>query len=386
MSVTAAAGFQATGLACGIKANGVFDLAVIRAASPATAVAVFTNSTTAAPAVLMGRKVVADGSLQAVVVASGCANAGTGAEGMAALERVANDVAGVLGVEVSDVLVSTTGPIGPVLPDELVRSGVRQGVLALADSTKAGTAAASAILTTDSVAKEATLEADGYVIGGMAKGAGMVRPDMATMLSFITTDAVIDLGDLQSALRDAVDITFNCLNIDGCQSTNDTVLVMASGSSGVEVDVAMFTEHLTTLCRDLVAQMAADAEGASRVVTIEVTGALDDSVARDLGKSVADAAIVRASFYGGDSNWGRLLAAAGVTGHPVSPADINVSYAGVEVARDGVAADHDEAALLNQLESGDFTIDLAVGDGPGKATIVTTDLTPEYVVFNGERS
>ena len=386
MSVTAAQGFSATGVHCGIKAEDVFDLSVVVADRPSSAAAVFTSSTTAAPAIEMGRTAVADGVLQAVVVASGCANAGTGAAGRSALERVADSAASLMAIPVANVLVSTTGLIGRVLPDDLVQEGLGYAVPALATDVASGTAAAMGILTTDSVAKEAVGASEGYVIGGMAKGVGMVRPDMATMLAYLTTDAVVDPDALQSCLSDAVDITFNCLNIDGCQSTNDTVVVMASGASGVEPDPKVFNRNLTNVCRDLAWQMARDAEGASRVVTLEVSGAPNDAVAREVGKSIADAALVRASFYGGDPNWGRLLAAAGVTGHPVAAADVAVSYEGVVIARDGVGVSYDEPDLVARLARGDFTVAVGVGTGPGKATIVTTDLTPEYVVFNGKRS
>ncbi len=386
MSVVAAGGFAAAGVPCGVKAGGVLDLTLLRAHGPAQAAAVFTTSTTAAPAIDAGREAIADGMLEAVVVVSGCANAGTGAAGRAAIDEVATAAAQRLGIASSNVLVSTTGPVGPLLPTDRVVGGLDQVAAGLGSSPEHGTAAAAGIVTTDSVTKEATTRADGYTIGGMAKGAGMVRPDMATMLAFLTTDAVVDAPTLQKSLREAVDVTFHCLNIDGCQSTNDTVAILASGDSGVEPDPAGFTRHLTEVCLDLVRQMAADAEGASRVVTIEVTGASDDATARHLGRAVADAALVRSSFYGGDPNWGRLLVALGVAGHPVDPLAVGVRYAGVTVAEHGVAVGHDEEALLAALETGDFTVDLTVGGGPGRATIVTTDLTPEYVRFNGERS
>jgi glutamate N-acetyltransferase/amino-acid N-acetyltransferase len=386
MSITAASGFTAIGLHCGIKAGGVFDLAIVRADDPASAAAVFTNSSTAAPTVAHGRRAVADGQLQAFVVASGCANAGTGQAGLEAVERVVADAAGALGVDSADILVSTTGPIGPVLPDELVRAGVRNGASALTDELTAATGAARGILTTDSMTKEAMRGGTGYVIGGMAKGAGMVRPDMATMLAFVTTDAVVDTATLSNALRDAVGVTFNCLNIDGCQSTNDTVAVMASGASGITPDPAEFSGQLLNLCRDLVMQMASDAEGASRVVILEISGAADDDEAREVGKAIADAAIVRAAFYGGDPNWGRVLAAVGACGRSIDPDNVAIAYEGVSVAQAGTGVAYDEAALLATLDTGDFRVEIMIGSGRGTATVITTDLTPDYVKFNGERS
>ena len=386
MSVTAAEGFTASGVHCGIKDDGAFDLAMVRSASPASAAAVFTSSSTAAAAVAYGRSVVPGGRLQALVIASGCANAGTGEAGYDAVLQVAESAASAMAVSAEDVLVCTTGPIGALLPVDLVREGLTVGAAELSDASSSGTAAARGILTTDSISKEAVRQAEGYVIGGMAKGAGMVRPDMATMLGFITTDAIVSPTDLHAALRAAVDITFNCLNIDGCQSTNDTVAIMASGTSGIEPALDVFTDELTNVCRDLAWQMASDAEGASRVVTMEITGATTNEDAREIGKSIADASIVRASFYGGDPNWGRLLAAAGASRRGVTTNGFTVAYEGVTVAADGVGVAHDETALNATLEKGDFTVALSVGAGDGTATIVTTDLTPEYVMFNSERT
>ena len=386
MSVTAARGFSATGLHCGIKAQGVFDLSLVSADLPGPAAAVFTTSTTAAPTIEIGRDKLSDGTLHTIVIASGCANAGTGTRGRAAIERVAKRAATLIEVSVADVLVSTTGPIGPLLPDDLVRTGLTRAVPARGTDPASATAAATAILTTDSVVKQAVIEREGYVIGGMSKGAGMVRPDMATMLAYITTDAIIEAGALRASLPAAVDVTFNCLNFDGCQSTNDTVVVMASGASGVEADVEAFTRHLTDLCRELAWQMADDAEGASKVVTIEISGAANDRVARQIGKAIADSALVRSSFYGGEPDWGRLLAAAGATGHQVSVEDISVAYAGVRVAQGGVAESHSDVSLVDRLAEGNFTVEMSVGTGRGSAKIVTTDLTPEYVRFNAGRS
>lgn len=385
MSVTAARGFVAGGAHGGIKPSGELDLAYLAAAGPVPAAAVFTTSTTAAPPVTRGRRVVAGGRLRAIVVNSGCANAGTGAPGMGDAERMAEAVAGAAGADPSDVLVCSTGPIGTRLP----MPGILAAVPGLVASAGAGPeeagAAARAILTTDTVAKEARVDGDGWVLGGMAKGAGMVRPDMATMLAFLTTDAIVPAATLDRALRRAVGPTFHCLTIDGCQSTNDTVAVLASGESGIEPDEEDLTAALTAACASLARQMAADAEGATRVVDIAVRGAAGDGEARRLAMAVADSALVRSSFYGADPNWGRVLGALGVAGVPVDPASVDVSYQGVAVARGGVAtgADEDEVAALM---AGDFTVEVTVGDGPGSAAIVTTDLTPDYVRFNGERS
>ena len=382
MSVTAAQGFVATGLACGVKPSGAADLAMITAWAPVPAAAVFTTSTTAAPVIEMGRNAVADGRLQAVVVVSGCANAATGAAGGAAAARVVERVAHLLGIAKGNVLLSTTGPIGKLLPVARIYEGLERAIPALGSAPNDGGAAAKGILTTDTVTKEAVVTADGYVIGGMAKGSGMVRPDVATMLAYLTTDAVVHPEVLASSLREAVDVTFNSLNIDGCQSTNDTVVLMASGASEIEPDPDAFTGHLTEACRKLAMQMMRDAEGASRVVTLRIVGASDDSAARDIGKAVADSVRVRTSFYKGDPNWGRLVAAAGVSGHEVSPYHITVRYGMTTVAWHGVPIAHSVEGVRKQM-TGDFTIEMRVGLGLGKATILTNDMTPDYAILDG---
>jgi glutamate N-acetyltransferase/amino-acid N-acetyltransferase len=220
----------------------------------------------------------------------------------------------------------------------------------------------------------------------MAKGAGMIRPDMATMLAVLTTDAALGADLLDHALRAAVDQSFHSLNVDGCPSTNDAVIVMASGASGITPDAETFTEHLTAACRTLANLVAADAEGASRVIRLEISGAADDATARRLGRAIADSALVRASFYGGDPNWGRIVGAMGATDIIFDPGAVAISFAGVTVAEQGVAASFDEDALVATIADGDFDVAVSVGDGPGQATVVTTDLTPDYVRFNAERS
>ena len=382
MSVTAAGGFSATGLACGVKPSGAPDLAVIAAWAPVPAAAVFTTSTTAAPVIEMGRNALADGRLQAVVVVSGCANAVTGAAGGAAAERVVERAADLLGIDKGNVLLSSTGPIGTLLPVPKVYEGLERAIPALGSTREDGEAAAEGILTTDTVTKETVVTADGYVIGGMAKGSGMVRPGMATMLAYLTTDAVVHPEVLSSSLRGAVDVTFNSLNIDGCQSTNDTVVVLASGASEIEPDADEFADHLTRACRELALQMVRDAEGASRVVTLRIVGASDDVAARDIGRAVADSARVRTSFYKGDPNWGRLAAAAGTSGHDVSPYHIGVRYGITTVAWHGIPMAHSVEGVRDQM-TGDFTIEMRVGLGLGKATILTNDMTPEYAVLDG---
>lgn len=385
MSVVAARGFTAAGWHCGVKADGVPDLSLVKCDVRAAAAAVFTASTTASPVVEMGRRAVADGTLRAVVVVSGCANAGVGRPGLEAAERTTERAAQLLDADPEDVLLSATGPIGTLLPDDLVRAGLEQAVPRLGGGPADGEAAAAAILTTDLRTKQTLRRGEGYALGGMAKGAGMVRPDMATMLAYLTTDAQVPAGELREALAAAAEVSFNSLNIDGCQSTNDTVAVLASGSSGVKPRPDDFAALLADACRDLARQMAGDAEGATRVVTLKIAGAADDAAARHIGRIVADSALVRASFYGGDPNWGRLLAAVGVTGFDIGPDQVSITYAGVETARNGQAVPYDAEGLFRKLE-GDFTVEMTVGAGPGRAVVLTNDLTPEYAIFNGERS
>ena len=385
VSVTAAAGFTANGLHCGIKADGVLDLTAVVADRAVSLAAVFTTSATSAPPVRLSRLRAAAGLGRGVIINSGSANAGTGAMGMEDAEAMSAALASQLGCDPAEVLVCSTGPIGGRLPVGIITASVPDLVGGLGPDAEHATAAARGMMTTDTVPKEAVRRFDGWVIGGMSKGAGMIRPDMATMLAVLTTDAVISADTLRSALRDAVDGTFNALNIDGCQSTNDTVIVMASGRSGIEPDPAQVADALTEVCADLALQMAIDAEGASKVVTITVTGAGSDADARRIGMTIADSSLVRSSFYGADPNWGRVFGAAGVAGVDVDPDSIEIAYDGTVVASGGVGVSVDEDELSSRLE-GDFEVSVAVGDGPGSARIVTTDLTPDYVVFNGERS
>jgi glutamate N-acetyltransferase/amino-acid N-acetyltransferase len=249
-------------------------------------------------------------------------------------------------------------------------------------SSEGSSDAAEAILTTDSRAKTTVVRGEGFVVGGMAKGAGMLRPDMATMLCVLTTDAAVDSATLGMALAGAVPVTFNSLNVDGCESTNDSVILLASGK-GAPVAADEFGAAVEAACRKLAYEMAADAEGASRVVKLRMSGAADDESARRYGRSIADSALVRSSFYGGDPNWGRILAALGVC--QVEPADVSIAYEGIRVADQGSAYPFDDQKLAKLL-TGDFVVDVAVGGGDGAAEIVTTDLTPDYVRFNGERS
>ena len=387
MSVTAAKGFRAAGVAAGIKASGALDVALVGGESPLTTAAVFTSNRAAAAPVHISRQHLKQRkTMRAVVLNSGCANAATGEQGIDDAEEMARAAARAVGSTPGEVLVCSTGGIGKPLPTKEVIAGIITAGAQLDGSPEAGTAAATAIMTTDRVPKQSTYVGDGFTVGGMAKGSGMVRPDMATMLVVVTTDAVADARSLDATLRAAVDRSFHALNIDGCPSTNDTVILLASGASGVSPGPIDLEEAVGSVCWELAVQLAADAEGASRVVMIDVVGAENDAVARKAGRLVADSALVRAAFYGGDPNWGRLLGALGATDVEFDPGSYGVAYEGIEIARNGVGVEHDAPALHEAIAVGDFTVTMTIGTGPGKARVITADLTPEYVTFNAEYS
>lgn len=379
--MTAPGGFTAGAVAAGIKGNGRLDLALVTADEAVPAAAVFTSNSAAAAPVVLSRAHVGGGVARAVVLNSGCANAATGLQGEKAARHMADAAANRLGCPAEQVLVCSTGPIGTQLPVDLITDGIGAVIL----NVEGGAAAAEAILTTDTHSKQEKLVGPGFAVGAMAKGAGMLRPDLATMLAVITTDAEVDADGLTDILRRSVGRTFNALNVDGCESTNDTVILFASGVSGHRPSPADLEKAVTEVCGRLTVQMAADAEGASKVVTLEVAGTADDSAALLLARAMADSALVRSSFYGADPNWGRLLAAMGASRIEFDPGRVSISYDGVEVAASGVdtGADHDR--LASRLGA-DFTVRVSVGEGAGKCRLWTTDLTPDYVRFNGERS
>lgn len=387
MSVTAAGGFKASGVAAGIKTSGDLDVALVAGDDRLTAAAVFTRNQAAAAPVLVSREQLAAGrQMRVVVLNSGCANAATGKQGMSDARAMVNAAASAVGCSHGEVLVCSTGGIGKPLPIKTVIDGVMAAGEELEASAESGSRAAAAIMTTDTVAKESTFLGDGFTVGGMAKGAGMVRPDMATMLVVVTTDAVVDEGTLEQVLLESVDQSFHALNIDGCPSTNDAVILLASGTSDVTPAAEALGEAVTAVCWDLANQLAADAEGASRVVMVDVIGAESDGAARIAGRLVTDSALVKSAFFGGDPNWGRLLGALGASDFAFDPAAFGVAYEGIDIAREGVAVDHDADALHEAIATGDFTVTMTIGTGPGRARVITTDLTPEYVTFNAEYS
>ena len=340
MTVTTPRGFRAAGVAAGLKSTGALDLALVVNDGPAHAAAgVFTRNKVKAAPVLWSQQVLTTGRLRAVVLNSGGANACTGPEGFQTAHATAEKAADALGCAPLEVAVCSTGLIGKQLPREAVLAGVEAAAAALGDDAASALAAATAIMTTDTVAKQAAHTDDtGWSIGGTTKGAGMIAPSMATMLTVLTTDAVVDAPVLDEALRAAVRVSFDRLDVDGCMSTNDTVLVLASGASGVAADPVVFTTALTTVCRDLAQQMQADAEGVTKRITVRVTGAATEDDAVTVARTIARDSLVKTAIFGSDANWGRIAAAAGYADAAVDPDRLDITVNGVLLCRGGVAA------------------------------------------------
>ena len=382
MSVTAAKGFLASGVRAGLKKSGNPDLALVQNVGPIkSAAAVFTSNRALANPVLWSKEAIKDGILEAVVLNSGGANCYTGSQGFQTTHATAEAVAAGLQISAGDVLVCSTGLIGDQLDREKVLAGVDAAVNAL--SPVGGPAAAEAIMTTDSVFKQAVATGDGYTVGGMAKGAGMLAPGLATMLVVITTDAKVDSKDLDKALRAATRVTFDRLDSDGCMSTNDTVTLMASGSAEVTPSLEKFTEVLTEVCHDLAMQLLTDAEGASHDIAIEVVSAATEEDAVEVGRSVARNNLFKAAIYGNDPNWGRILAAVGTTNAQFDPYDIDVFINGVRVSSKGQP---DQSRSLVDLSPRRVDIRIDLHAGVHEATIYTSDLTHAYVTENSEYS
>jgi len=385
VTVTAPAGFVAAGTACGVKAGAVPDLALVATddARSVAAAAVFTaNRATAAP-VTVSRQHLADtgGRAVGVVLNSGNANAATGAEGMAHAEQTCHLVASALGCDTAEILVCSTGLIGIPLPFAAVSGGIPALVEARAPTPEAGDAAARAIMTTDTHPKVTVQRAGAATIGGMAKGAAMLAPNMATMLAVLTTDAELAPAELQVHLAAAVRQSFNALSVDGCTSTNDTVIVLASGRAG-RPEAGAFATALTAACADLAGQMAGDAEGATKVVTVRVTGALDDSEARQAARKVAGSQLVKCSFFGEDPYWGRVVSELGSAGVSFDLNRVSIRYGGVTVAAGGTACPHDEKAVAEHLAGRQVEVHADLGMGRGTGVILTNDLTPAYIDEN----
>jgi glutamate N-acetyltransferase/amino-acid N-acetyltransferase len=377
VSVTAAKGFEAAGVAAGLKASGDLDVALVVNRGPrSAATAVFTSNRAKANPIIWSHQVIADGVAHAIVLNSGGANCFTGAEGFQTTHATAEAVAEALGVGAGDVLVCSTGLIGDGLDRAALLNGVGAAARSLGDH---GEEAARAIMTTDSRPKRSVREGSGYVVGGMAKGAGMLAPGLATMLVVLTTDADVPSEQLDVALRAATRVSFDRLDSDGCMSTNDQVTLMASGASGVAPDPDEFREVVTAVCLDLAEQLQGDAEGASHDIRIEVVGAASEDDAVEVGRSVARNNLFKAAAFGNDPNWGRVLAAIGTTSAAFDPYDVDVSMNGVRVCtKGGPDRPRDEVDLTPRAMH--VLIDLRTGDAA--ATILTNDLTHDYVHEN----
>ena len=389
MTVTTPKGFRASGVAAGLKTSGGPDVAVVVNDGPdATVAGVFTANRVKAAPVMWSQQVLKGGVVRAVVLNSGGANACTGTQGFRDTHATAEHTAAALRggpkpllVGAGDIAVCSTGLIGELLPMDKLLPGVSAAVKALKND--GGPAAAEAIMTTDTVAKNAVARGEGWSVGGMAKGAGMLAPALATMLVVLTTDAVAGSEALDTALREATRLTFDRIDADGCMSTNDTVLLLASGASDVQPTQEELTAAVTELCHDLAQQLIADAEGATKHVAIEVLGAASEADAVEVGRTVAGNALVKTALFGNDPNWGRILAAAGTTQAAFEPERIDVAVNGVWVCRGGSAAE-DRSKV--DLSGRDVSIQVNLHEGEMTATIWTTDLSHGYVHENSAYS
>jgi glutamate N-acetyltransferase/amino-acid N-acetyltransferase len=384
MSVTAPLGFRAAGVSAGIKKSGDRDLALVINDGPSRAAAgVFTRNRVKAAPVLWSAQVIQGGRVRAVVLNSGGANACTGSPGFQDTHATAEKAAAVLDDSAGEVAVCSTGLIGERLPLEKILDGIDAAAVELSRGD-GGLAAADAIRTTDTVAKIAFRRgAGGYMVGGMAKGAGMLAPSLATMLCVLTTDADVDAATLERVLRAATAVTFDRLDSDGCLSTNDTVLLLASGAAGISPAEAELAETVTEVCADLTRQLLVDAEGASKAIAIEVVGAASEQDAVAVGRAVARNNLLKCAIHGEDPNWGRVLSATGTTDAVFEPHRLNVAINGVWVCRSGAAGD-DRSKV--DLRPRDVTITVDLSAGPHSATIWTTDLTAVYVHENSAYS
>ncbi|GAB2769831.1 bifunctional glutamate N-acetyltransferase/amino-acid acetyltransferase ArgJ [Nocardioides salsibiostraticola] len=385
MSVTQPQGFSAAGVPAGLKSTGAKDVALVVNHGPHfDSASVFTSNRCKANPILWSQEVAKNGVARAIVLNSGGANCYTGPEGFQTTHAVAERVAELVGIDAFDVLVCSTGLIGLTNPRQQVLDGVDGAHAALSDDAKlAGNAAAEAIMTTDSVSKQVVVEGAGWSIGGMAKGAGMLAPALATMLVVITTDAIVPAADLDRALRAATRVSFDRLDSDGCMSTNDTVSVLASGASGITPSLPDFTEALTQACTDLAMQLLKDAEGADHEIAITVLNAASEDEAVEVGRSVARSNLFKAAVFGKDPNWGRVLASIGTTQAAFDPADLDVAMNGVWVCRSSTPAEDPTGVNLEDREVS-VTIDLK--SGSERATIWTNDLTHAYVHENSAYS
>ena len=387
MSVTFAQGFSAAGVEAGISATpGKKDVALVVNEGPLTAAAgVFTTNRFCAAPVQWSRKAVADGSRKAVILNSGGANACTGKAGYAQSVATAHEVAGLLGTEDGEVAVCSTGLIGELLPLDKVLDGAARAFAALEPTMAAGEDASHAIMTTDTKPKTVTrMGSNGFRVGGMVKGSGMIAPQLATMLCVITTDAVVSAGQLQAALGAAVDTSFNRIDVDGCMSTNDTVLLLASGASGIEPDPDEFNDLIANCCASLARQIIGDGEGASHDIRITVAGATSEDAALACGRAIAASNLLKCAISGNDPNWGRIVSSLGTVPADVAPYDpdeVTVDVNGVRIC-DGGKPGHDRSEVDMTPRQIDIDVDLHAGTSA--ATVWTDDLTHEYVHINAD--
>ncbi len=387
IGVTAAKGFKATGVACGLKANGALDLALIMSDSECACAGMFTTNRVQAAPVLHDREVLAKNrtSIRALVANSGCANACTGDAGLADTRATAEATAQVIGCRAEQVLVLSTGVIGQRLKMDELRAGIAQAATRL--DYAGGADASRAIMTTDTRPKVSAISHLPYTIGGMAKGSGMIHPNMATMLAVVTTDAMVAVERLDRALHVAVNQSFNRISVDGDMSTNDTILILANGASDFEIgekENGDFTDALTHVATDLAKQLARDGEGATKFVEISITGARDETDAARVAKAIANSPLVKTALYGGDANWGRVVAAAGYSGVAVEPSRMKLWFGDVNVFAHGTPTDFDEADSTRSIAGKDVFIRLDLGLGSASTTVWTCDLSHDYVTINGK--
>jgi glutamate N-acetyltransferase/amino-acid N-acetyltransferase len=395
--LTLVPGFRAAGVAAGIKKHGGLDLALIVADTPCAAAAVFTTNQVQAPPVQFDRALLQRNAagLRAVVINSGCANAVTGAEGLHNTALTAQAVSEALRLPSDSVFVMSTGVIGQQLPMERILPGIQQAVQQLATDDAAGHAAAHAIMTTDTRPKEVTLRTTiaglPVTLAGICKGAGMIHPNMATLLALVCTDAVIDPPTLDAALHYAVERSFNCMTIDGDTSTNDTLLALASGTAGhaplTAPDTSAFVQFrdaLTTVCVELAKLVARDGEGATKFVTIEVTGARSFADARSIGRTIATSSLVKTALFGTDANWGRVLAAVGRSAVAVEPSLLALWFSDIQLVDAGAPLAYAEADAHAALTGADVRLRVDLGLGQHAATVWTCDFSHEYVSINAD--
>lgn len=386
--VTAPSGYRAAGIQTGVKESGAKDLALVYSTRPASAAAVYTTNKVQGAPIAIDREHLADGKARAVILNSGNANVCNDHVGLDHARRMCARTASELGLQTEEVLVCSTGLIGVPLPITKIEAGIPRLVAALSEEGRGD--AAEAILTTDTVPKscavEVELESGRAVVGAMAKGAAMIAPNMATMLSVVTTDAAVSSGPLQELLSQAIQRTFNCITVDGDMSTSDTVILMANGAAEElsERDCAGLYEGIECVCRQMAQAIARDAEGSSKLITIAVRGAATEAEARQVGIAVANSSLVKTAAFGNDPNWGRILCAMGYAGVDFDPARVRVALCGTDIYGNGAGLAYDASKLSAAMQAEEMVIDIDLAMGSAAAEIFTCDLTYEYVRLNAE--